>query len=44
MKQQDFDDSAKSKNRDTETERGGKRKDENDSNELIEEANDAPIQ
>ena len=44
MKQRDFDDSAKSKNRDTETERGGKRKDENDSNELIEEANDAPIQ
>ena len=44
MKQRDFDDSAKSNNRDTETERGGKRKDENDSNELTEEANDAPIQ
>ena len=40
----DFDDNAKSKNRDTETERGAKRKDKNDSDELTEEANDTSVQ
>ena len=41
----DFDDSATSKNQDnTEKERGAKRKDKNDSDELTEEANDTPIQ
>ena len=42
--QRDFDDSAKNKNRETETERGVKRKDKNDSDELTEETNDTPIQ
>ena len=34
--QQDFDDSAKKKNRETETEKGAKRKDRNDRDELTE--------
>ena len=44
MEQRDFDDNAKSKNWDTEPERKAKRKNENDSDELREEANEALIQ
>ena len=42
--QRDFDDSAKNKNREIETERGVKRKDKIDSDELTEETNGTPIQ
>ena len=42
--QRDFDDNAKKKSRETETERWAKRRGKNDGDELIEEANDTPIQ